>query len=81
MVSFAVTPYGGVWIEIHVLVSVYLYGLSRLMEACGLKCPFEKCKLVQYKSRLMEACGLKWLQFVQEHALNASRLMEACGLK
>ena len=59
LVSFAVTPYGGVWIEItrdyHCPPSI----VSRLMEACGLKCTIVQVFLLKIQSRLMEACGLK----------------------
>ena len=34
--------------------------VSRLMEACGLKCSFQRSEGAGNTSRLMEACGLKY---------------------
>ena len=59
LVSFAVTPYGGVWIEIYlqctdlVLLRVTPYGGVWIEITRDYHCP------PSIVSRLMEACGLK----------------------
>ena len=57
--SLAVTPYGGVWIEISIATGQFPYSTSRLMEACGLKYTKFQIDIFEEVSRLMEACGLK----------------------
>ena len=59
LVSFAVTPYGGVWIEMRPGDMLLYAGKSRLMEACGLKLQAGRPAESVRWSRLMEACGLK----------------------